>query len=201
MLKAMLNPNFAILGSLIALLGCATYAWDTIKGTTSPNRVGWSLWAIAPLVAFAAEVSQGVKLQSLITFAAGFGPLLVLLASLVDKKAFWKIKPFDWYCAGFSLLALLLWWKTGKGDLAILFAIFADLLACLPTATKAYTNPETESANAFLAGVIGVVITLFTIQEWSFANCAFPIYLLSANASIAGIIIIRSRLQTKRSAL
>lgn len=190
----MLNPNFAILGALIAIFGCASYAWDTLKGNNKPNRVGWSLWALAPLIAFTAELTQGVKLQqSLITFSAGFGPMLVLLASFADKKAYWKIKPFDWYCAALSLTALLLWWITGKGEIAIIFSICADLLACIPTVLKSYTDPETESPMAFVAGTIGVIISLLTVQHWMFANYAFPVYLLIANASIAGIIILRSR--------
>jgi hypothetical protein len=194
----MLNPNFAIVGALISVFGCASYAWDTLKGTTKPNRVGWSLWALAPLIAFAAELSQGVRLQqSLITFAAGFGPLLVLLASFNDRKAYWKIKPFDWYCAAFSLMALIFWLITGKGDVAIIFSICADLLACTPTAIKSYTDPDTESPAAFVAGSIGVIITLFTIQHWVFANYAFPCYLLVANTGIAGIIILRGRASKK----
>ncbi len=190
----MLNPKFAIIGAIIGLLGCVGYAWDTVRGKTKPNRVGWSLWALAPLVAFAAELSQGVKLQSLTTFSAGFGPLLVLVASFADRKAYWRISTFDWYCAGLSVLSLALWWITGKGDLAIFFAICADLVACLPTIRKGFTNPETESPGAFIAGFIGVIITMLTIQEWTFANYAFPIYLLIANGAIAGTIIVRGHL-------
>lgn len=193
-LADMLNPNFAIAGALISLLGCANYAWNVLKGGTQPNRVGWSLWALAPLIAFAAELSQGVTLQeSLITFSAGFGPILVLLASLTEKKAYWKIKPFDWYCAGLSLVALILWLITGKGDVAIVFSVCADLLAGIPTAIKSYTNPETESPIAFVAGSLGVILTLLTIQHWILANYAFPCYLLVANSTIAGIIILRGR--------
>jgi hypothetical protein len=194
----MLNSNFAILGALIAVLGCASYAWDTLKGNTKPNRVGWSLWALAPLIAFAAELTQGVKLQqTLITFSAGFGPVLVLLASFTDKKAYWKIKPFDWYCAVLSLIALLLWGITGKGDVAIIFSICADLLACTPTVVKSYTDPDTESSAPFVAGSIGVIITLLTIQHWVFANYAFAIYLLVANTSLAVIIILRTRIKSR----
>jgi len=191
----MLNPDFAIVAALINVFGCATYALDTIKGKTKPNRVGWSLWALAPLVAFAAELAQGVKLQSLVTLSAGLGPLLVLLASFTDKKAYWKIKPFDWYCAALSLTALVLWLLTGKGDIAILFSVCADLLACMPTLIKAYTHPDTESPVAFVAGLIGTIIGLLTIREWTFANYAFPIYLVIANGSIAATVIVRGRVK------
>ena len=164
-----------------------------------PNRVGWSLWAMAPLVAFAAEVTQGVRLQSLITLSAGLGPLLVLLASFADRKAYWKLKPFDWYCAALSLIALLLWLITGKGNVAIVFSICADLLACLPTATKSYTHPETETPGAFVAGAAGVLLTILTIHIWTFANYAFPFYLLVANSAIAAIILVRGRAKGRNS--
>lgn len=189
----MLSPGFAVLGGVINLVGCVSYAWDTFRGKTKPNRVGWSLWATAPIVAFAAEVTQGVKLQSFVTLSAGLGPLLVLLASFADRKAYWKIKPFDWYCAALSLTALVLWLVTGKGDIAIFFSICADLLACLPTAVKAYSNPETESSNAFVAGFFGTILGLLTIQHWTFANYAFPAYLVIVNGGLAGLIILRGR--------
>lgn len=191
----MLDPHFAILGAAINIIGCASYALDTLSGRTKPNRVGWSLWAIAPTVAFAAEITQGVRLTALTTLSAGVGPMLILLASFTNRKAYWKIKPFDWYCGALSLLAIVLWAITGKGNVAILFSILADLLACLPTATKAFTNPESESPGAFVAGLIGTLLTLFTIQEWNFANYAFPVYLVIANGAVAGIIIVRGRLK------
>jgi hypothetical protein len=198
----MLNQNFAIIGAAINLAGCVSYAWDTIRGRTKPNRVGWSLWALAPLIAFAAELSQGVALQqSLMTFSAGFGPALVLLVSFTHRGAYWKIKRFDWYCAGLSLVALLLWWITGKGDIAILFSICADVLACLPTAIKSYTHPETESPSAFVTGAIGAVLTILTITEWQFANYAFASYLFVANAAIASIIIFRGHFRTWRQSV
>lgn len=194
----MLSPGFAVLGGLINLFGCATYALDTFKGKTKPNRVGWSLWAAAPIIAFAAELSQGVKLQSFVTLSAGLGPFLVLLASFTDKRSYWKIKRFDWYCAVLSLTALALWLITGKGNVAILFSICADLLACLPTATKAYKHPQTESSGAFVAGLIGTLLGILTIQHWTFASYAFPFYLVLANGGIAGIIIVRGRMNTEK---
>ncbi|HSX42828.1 MAG TPA: hypothetical protein VLF59_01955 [Candidatus Saccharimonadales bacterium] len=194
----MLSPNFAVLGAIINLAGCLSYAWDTLRGRTKPNRVGWSLWAFAPLVAFAAEMAGGVPIQqSLMTFSAGLGPALVLLASFVSRTAYWKIRPFDWACAGLSIAALILWWITGKGNIAILFSICADILACLPTATKAYTHPDTESPAAFVTGAIGAALTILTIAEWKFANYAFATYLLIANACIAGIILIRGGLKKR----
>jgi len=196
----MLSPNFAVLGSLINIAGCIAYLSDTLKGKAKPNRVSWSLWSVAPFIAFGAELTQGFRVQSLITLSAGLGPALVLAASFTVKKAYWKIKPFDWYCAALSVLALSLWLITGKGDIAIVFSICADLLACIPTGFKAYTHPETESASAFGAGFIGTSIGLLSTQHWTFPNYAFPAYLVILNGGIACIITLRKHVKSKANA-
>jgi hypothetical protein len=57
----------------------AVYLRDTLRGTTKPNRVTWLLWAVAPLLAAAVELSEGVGLRALPTFMVGFMPLLVFV--------------------------------------------------------------------------------------------------------------------------
>lgn len=52
----MLNENFVILGAVIFAIGSLSYLIDTLKGKVKPNRVTFFLWALAPLIAFAAEV-------------------------------------------------------------------------------------------------------------------------------------------------
>lgn len=86
----MLDERFVILGALLNLAGSAAYIISTIKGETRPNRMSWFLWALAPLIAFGAQLGEGVGLQSLMTFMVGFGPALVLIASFINKKSYWK---------------------------------------------------------------------------------------------------------------
>ena len=110
----MIDAHFAILAAVITVAGNAVYAVDTVRGNTQPNRVSWMLWTLAPLIAFAAEVSQGVGLQSLLTFAIGFGPLLVVCASFLDPKAYARVTLFDVLCGVLSLIALVV---TGASDM------------------------------------------------------------------------------------
>lgn len=77
----MINPNFVFLGAAFSIIGAMSYARDTIRGVTKPNRVSWLLWTIAPLRAFAAKLRQGVGLQSVMAFAVGFSPFIILCAS------------------------------------------------------------------------------------------------------------------------
>ncbi len=174
----MINENFVFLGALLNLTGSSSYTVDTFRGKTQPNRVTWFLWALAPLIAFSAQLSSGVSFKgALMTFMVGFGPLMVFIASFVDKKAFWKITKLDIACGVLSVLALILWYLTKTGDIAIVLSIAADLLAGVPTLIKAYKAPETESYNVFFFGAISAAITLLTVKTWTFTATAFPVYI------------------------
>lgn len=187
----MIDRHFAILAALITLGGSAGYALDTLRGKTQPNRVSWVLWTLAAMIAFAAELVQHVGVAALLTLALGFGPLLVVVASFVDPRAYWKLTRLDIGCGLLSLAALAMWATTGKGDVAIAFAIAADLFAAIPTIRKARTHPDSESTNAFVGAAVGAGITLLAIQppSWEFASYGFPLYVLLGAGAITALII------------
>jgi hypothetical protein len=184
-----IDPRFAILGALLTVAGSASYARDTLHGRTQPNRVTWMLWTLAPLIAFAAELVQGVGLESLMTLAVGIGPLLVVIASYLDPRAYYRLTRFDAVCGALSLAALIAWGLTGRGDVAIVFSILADMFGLIPTLRKAHREPETESASAFVTSVCGATITLLTIAVWTFANVGFVLYVLAADLTLSVLIL------------
>ncbi len=187
----MLHQNFVIIGALIGALGSLAYLIDTVKGRVRPNRVSFLLWALAPLIAFAAQLKQGVGLEAWMTFSTGFLPLTVFLASFVNKKAEWKLTRFDVVCGVLSLLGLALWLITKVGNIAITFSILADALAAVPTIVKAYRYPDTELAWPWLATVIGVILTLLTLDRLTFANSGFILYILIVDAFIFYLVQFR----------
>jgi hypothetical protein len=174
----MLDPRFAILGAAIDVIGCAHYALLTIKGNTKPNRVTWLLWTTISFIAFAAEIQQGVGFVSLLTFAAGFGPGLVLAASFVNRQSYWHISRLDLACGGLSVLAIILWVSTRTGNIAIIFAITADLLASVPTIIKSYRFPGTESPVTYGLAIIAAIITMATLTKFDLPNLGYPLYIL-----------------------
>jgi hypothetical protein len=173
----MLDEKFVILGAILSFLGALSYLIDTLKGKTKPNKVSWFIWTLAPLIAFSAEIKQGVGLQSLMTFMVGFNPFLIFLASFVNKKAVWKIGQLDIVCGGLSITGLILWQMTRVGNIAIAFSILSDALAGVPTVVKAYRFPETENYQVFLAAGLNALITLLTIKVWNFEHYGFPVYI------------------------
>jgi hypothetical protein len=193
----MISENFIWLALLINLFGTVIYLIDTLKGKVKPNKVTWILWSVNPLIAFAAEIHQQVGIQSLLTFMIGFGPLVIFLASFVNKKAYWQITKADVACGLFSLIGLSLWYFTKVGNLAIVFSIVADAFAALPTLYKSYHHPKTENSFAYFTVAVSGIITLLTIRYWNFETYAFPAYIFLINLLI--VIAIRFQFGKKKN--
>ena len=181
-----ISVDFVYLGVAIGVLGSLGYLRDTVRGTTQPNRVTWLLWAVAPLLAAAVEFTSGVGFRALTTFSVGFMPLLIFIASFHNPSAVWKIGRLDYVCGAMSVAGTLGWLFTRNGVIAIVAAIVADLLAGIPTLVKSWTDPDTESVNAYLGAFLNNAILLLTVTVWTTAEVAFPIYIVF----LAGIEVI-----------
>jgi hypothetical protein len=191
-------PIFVILGACIGLIGALSYAKDTLFGNTKPNRVSWVLWCIAPMIGFAASLSAGAAWAALPTFIAGFGPMLILIASFANKKAYWKLEKVDYLCGLFSLLALVLWVVTKDPILAIIFAIVADALASIPTILKGWRHPETESRSAYIGGLVSSLSAFSVITAWTFPEYAFPAYLVLVNMTLLFPLVWKRHSHTQK---
>lgn len=181
----MIPEYFAYLTIIIGLVGVSLYIKDTFLGKTRPNRVSWIFWTIAPLVGVLISYKSGVSVAILAsTFMAGFGPLLVVLASFFNKNSYWKITKFDIGCGILSAIAIVVWVTTKNGTVSLIFAILADLFAGLPTVIKSWKHSETETIGPYLSGNLNSIITFLVIKDFSFLNLSFPIYLLVLNTII-----------------
>ena len=187
----MLPAYFVIIGTLIGAAGSLAYLVNTVKGKVRPNRVTFLMWSFVPFIAFSAQIQQGVGIEALMTFSTGFLPLTVFIASFANKASEWKLTRFDVVCGILSLVGLVLWMITKVGNIAIFFSIVADALAAVPTVVKAWKYPETEIAWPWIATVSGVLLTLLTLSEFTFANCGFILYILGVNIVIFTLVRFR----------
>jgi hypothetical protein len=187
----MIDERFVLLGAALVTLGGVSYLLDTLAGRNQPNKVTWLMWGVAPLVAFAAQVSEGVGIAAAATFAVGFMPLLIFAASFVNAQAQWRIGAFDIVCGVLSVAGLVLWAVTSDANLAILFAIIADFLAAVPTISKAWSRPQTESSTLFWTGIVNGAIGLLIVDVWAFEEYGFIAYILLINVFLALLITFR----------
>ncbi|MDE2399876.1 MAG: hypothetical protein KGL67_02610 [Patescibacteria group bacterium] len=169
----------------IQLIGVFFYIRAMVFGTTRPNRVTWFIWALAPLIATWLALKAGAGLSILPVFMAGFNPVLVLIASFLIKNGYWKITKLDIVCGFFALVSMFLWIITHSFSISIFFAILSDALAAIPTIIKSWKYPETETASAYLGGIIANALGLAIIKIWS-----FPIYFSGFYFIILNLILI-----------
>ena len=170
-----------LVAAVASLLAAFVYIRSMFKGQTKPNRVTWFMWSVAPFIATAAALSNGIGWAVIPVFMSGFSPFLIFTASFFNKRAYWKPSSVDYLCGVLSGLAIALWFVTNNPNLAITFAIVSDALAAIPTLTKAWHNPETESAWPFIVGVFTPLTSFLAATTWGFSELAFPIYLIVIN--------------------
>lgn len=187
----MLPENFVYAGIGINIIALFSYFIDTLKGKIKPNRISFILWSLAPFIIFFAQIKQGVGASAIMTFSTAILPLFILLASFINKKAYWKLTRFDFTCGAFSLVGLLLWQITQVGNVAIICSILADVLATLPTLVKAYNFPKTEASWQWLAISLNGFFTLLIIKTWDFATVAYPLYFFLSCFAIFVVVKFR----------
>jgi len=185
------------LGAAANFLGGFSYIRDTLRGTTKPNRVTWLMWFIISTIATAAALKQGVGWAVVPVFISGFIPLLIFLASFINKNAYWRLGVFDYACGLLSALALILWAMTKEPNLAIIFAITGDIMASTPTLVKSWRSPETESGLTYAAGIFNALTSFAAMKMWVFSEMAFPIYLIIMDLLLVSLVWRRKIFRVK----
>ncbi len=171
----MLPSWLAYPATLLIIGGTGGYIRDIRQGRVRPNLVTWFLWSLAPLIPLGAQLASGAGAEMALSATVGLCPLVVFVASL--RQGTFRLRPFDWWCAGLAVLALVLWRLTGDGALGVALSILADSFGAAPTLRKTYRDPESESASFFGLFAASALLTLLTIQKWSIVSSAFAMYI------------------------
>ena len=178
----MIPLSFVYFTIPIAIISIYLYSKDILFGTVRPNKITWLFWGIAPLVGFFIGYKSGISFPILLTtFLSGVGCFIIFGIALFNKNAYWKITPFDIGCGIISAFSIIIWAYTKNGVLALAFAIFADFFAGIPTMIKSWRYSKTESALPYVLSILNIAITFLILEDITFLNFAFPLYMALAN--------------------
>ena len=179
-------PQFLVVVSVLLMVwGAYDYLRDTLSGKTKPNRVSWSLWALAPLISLGAAFDANADVwASIRVLVGGVVPAVIFLASFINKNSYWRLGRFDWFCGGLSLAALVFWQLADSPLVAVLLATTANTLATVPTFVKAWNYPETESRLIFITSFTSAILIIPAIPVWTIANSAFQIGLMLTTGAL-----------------
>ncbi len=187
----MLGGEYIAVAVVLRLVAGLSYVVATWRGIVRPNPVSWLFWGLTPLVAFAAQLQDGVAPQAWVTLALGTSPLLVFVVSM-GRQTHWRVGRFDALCGGSAAVGVVLWQVTDDPALALLFSILADMLAAVPTLMKAYSAPHTERSFPYFITMSSMTVALLTIDDWEFIECTFLLYILLIDTTIFSVVLIRS---------
>ena len=189
---------FSFVGVATAFAGSSKYIFDTIRGKTKPNRVTWLIWAIAPVIATAVALSDGVGWAILPAFMSGFCPFLIFLASFFNKNSYWRLSGLDYACGALAVASLVFFAVSRDTVLTIILTILVDTFAAIPTLIKSYKYPETESGLFYAIGMLTQATGFIAMQTWSFSEYAFGIFVFALNAVLAVLIYANRFLPGRR---
>jgi len=192
----MLPENIIYITILVSIVGYFFLFKDIFYGQTKPNLVSWFLWMLGPFIGVFFQLKAGAGLSVVPVFLAGFGPLIVIIVSILYKNARWKITRLDIFCGILAILALVIYALTHNLGISILFAILSDGFAAIPTLVKSWNFPETETAAVYLPGVFNNILGLLIIKNWIFPIYSFGFYFIIINLAIV-FCIYRKKLAIK----
>jgi len=195
----MLPEWFVSIAIAIRIFGGLSYFRGVFTGRAKPNPITWFIWSTTAMVAFAAQLHEHVGSQAWVTFSLGLTPLLVCIVSLLKNRSESHFTPFNISCGLLALVGIVLWQATDNALLAIVFSIFADTAGSIPTVVKAFRQPASEYAPAYVMSIISMAITLGTIHTWDFASYAFPAYIAGINLVIFSAIFWGTRVGKRQS--
>ncbi len=182
---------FATLASVVSTLGTIPYVVDIFRLKTTPHIYSWFVWMVLQGTGFFLMISEG----------AGHGAVLIgvnaLLCAITFTLSFKygtkNITVFDTICFVGALLAMILWFFLHDALLSIIVVSAIDLLAYFPTFRKAYTEPQTETVSAYLAGSLACLLSLGALSSFSITTSLYLIVILVCNFALSSMILFRRR--------
>ena len=186
-----LNVIFAIIATVIGLIGFYPYLRDIFRGKTKPHMFTFLIWGITQGIASAGIWFGGGEAGSAYTTV---GTIFVFLIFFLSFKYGTKdIKRIDAVVLTVALASIVVWWKLENPVLAILMVSTIDFLGYIPTLRKTYVQPWSESTSAWVLFTVGAVFTFLALEEYNVLTMTFLVNIIVADGLIAAVSYFRRR--------
>ena len=194
-----LDAFLAVCGVLAAVLSACAYVpyiADTITGRTRPQRASWLIWSVLGSIAVASQIAEGAS--SPLWFAVvQVGATIVIFALSTRRGSGTYLTRSDGVVLAIAGLGLILWWVTDRAAYALAITISISLIGGLPTALKAYKDPETETLSTWLLSMVASLFALLAVGSFDLVLLAYPLYVLTLYAVfVSAIYLGRSTVST-----
>jgi hypothetical protein len=194
-----MKPLLGVVALSIATLSYIPYLVSVARGRTRPHAFSWIVWGFLTGLAFAAQVVKGAGAGAWTTgLSAAFCIAIAILAVIRGERSASRT---DWIMFAVAMAALPLWYFTDDPLWSVLLVMAIDGLAFAMTIRKAWKLPFEEMPMAYFLYAISLVVSLSALTAYNFVTLAYPIYILSGNASVAAVIWYRRAASAARPSL
>ncbi len=178
------------LSGVVALAAFVPYVRGVLRGQTRPSTASWWIWTAVGAILCASYFSVGARTTIWTPIGYVIGPLVIAVLSIrFGARGRTRL---DAFCLLAATVSLLLWWWTGSARLALVLNILVDACGALPTIRKSIVEPESEDRVAWTMFLAAGLLNIVAITPWTWANAAYPLYLLG-NSLVMNLLIWRPR--------
>ncbi len=183
---------FGGIATAIAVYSYIPYFIGIYKGTTKPHSFSWFLWGILTVIAFVIQILNDAGPGAWVT---GFTMIACLFIAACGIRHFHEnVRPIDWGCLIFSLLAIPIWLITDEPILAVLMITLIDYVGTYPTIRKSWVAPETEVAQTYFLSSVKFIFSIFAMSDINFVNSFYPAALIVLNFSVVFLLLYRRKI-------
>lgn len=180
---------FGILSSLFILIGGIPYIRDIYKKQAHPHVLSWIGWAFITALGASAMLADGSTWAVAILFANTTLCLIIAVYSVIRKVGVWSTTKWDYLFFGLGITGLVLWQVLNLPIIALICAIVADFSFGFPTIIKTYKDPSSETSFVWLTATISGLLSLFALQNFSFHEVAYPLYLFIYDSTVLLLVL------------
>ena len=175
---------FTILSGLTIAISYIPFIRGTIRGSVVPNRASWTVWFVQDVLIASSAIMAGAGPAAVMPVIWGLGAATILILSLT-KGTRGSFAGLEKACLVLSGLGILLWVTTGAPRVTLVASVSALCIGGVPTVSKAWVKPWTETMSGWLLMILGTVFSALAIERWTFDSGFLPVVIGLFQLSVA----------------
>lgn len=179
---------FITISVIISLISPIIYVKEIVGGSARPHRTTRLVLLVTTILTTLSLIAQKDTVAVWLAGVATFQSITIFILSIKYGMGGWA--KIDIISLLIALTGIVLWKITSSPQLALFFAVGADIIGMIPTLIKTYKLPKTESWLFFFLDTIGALFNLFAIQTWVLKDYVFPLYIFIINMIMVLLIVI-----------
>jgi len=177
------HETIGIIAFCIITASILPYAWRILTGRADTSVTGWVIATFTGFVLFLTYGGIGATSNIWIALVELVDPAIIVVAALIyrHKNAWVWPDYYDWAAVVLSATALLIHsvsFHSGAELWAYASSFVADICAAVPVILFAWQYPHKEQPLAWSLSIVGILISFFSIQNFSPEQISLPIYQL-----------------------